>query len=242
MVFVLPPKSQVGTLPRDFENGSRNAYEDGVSWTPPPVKPAVPDMSQIKTLQRYFNRQGGPNFPAWLYNIETGEERIAENANDAAELGVCYRDPTEEEKERYGDKKVWDWKDDSPWRPTKAKKHIKPQVGGLGKNLVHPDRPQAPAMEATIAAVVAAVTEKMKPSIEGFSAEDMAAIKEFLALKKADPMAKPEKASDGNALSARETSEDQEREIWIEEAEQRGVKIDKRWTTEKIKETVAKAA
>ena len=29
-----------------------------LSWSPPPVRPAVPDMSQIKRLQRYFNRTG----------------------------------------------------------------------------------------------------------------------------------------------------------------------------------------
>ena len=39
---------------------------------------------------------------------------ICKNADEAAEIGVGYREATEEERQRFGLRALWDWNDDSP--------------------------------------------------------------------------------------------------------------------------------
>src|SRR6185312_6341739 len=111
MVFVLPPKSQVGVIdPEIAGEGVKVIYSDGEQgmWTPPPPRPVMPDWSGIKSIARYFNRTGHAVWPAWLYH-PTEEPRLLKNADEAAELGVCYREATMDEKGRYGRSHVWDW-------------------------------------------------------------------------------------------------------------------------------------
>src|SRR6266436_1664891 len=120
MAFVLPPKSQVGVLDLEIAGeGQKVILSDGeqVAWTPPPPRPVVPDWSQIKSIQQYFNRTGYRVWPSWLYH-PTEEARLVKDQDEAAELGVCYREATPDEHNRYGKKHVWDWTNESQWRPT----------------------------------------------------------------------------------------------------------------------------
>ena len=69
MNFVLPPKSKVGVLAREIaEEGQPVAISDEVGWAPPPVKPIIPDYSEVKSIKHYFGRSGYKTFPAWFYH------------------------------------------------------------------------------------------------------------------------------------------------------------------------------
>ena len=54
----VPPRSQVGRLSTDLDEGMKVTLSDGeqVSWNPPPANPVIPDLSKIKQLAKYFNR------------------------------------------------------------------------------------------------------------------------------------------------------------------------------------------
>ena len=111
----VPPRSQVGRLSTDLDEGMKVTLSDGeqVSWNPPPANPVIPDLSKVKQLAKYFNRGGFQPYPAWFYH-PTEEPAICKNAEEAAEIGVGYREATEEERQRFGLRALWDWNDDSP--------------------------------------------------------------------------------------------------------------------------------
>jgi hypothetical protein len=244
MNFVLPPKSRATTLsPEIAGEGVAVNLDNGfdVNWQPPPKNLVMPDMSQIKSIQKYFNRSNFPDFPAWIYHKDTDEKHLV-TEDQAEAYGIYFRETTSDEKARFGKDKVWDWDAESPWRPTPNSRHIKFNAtkGGTGKIVVHPQ--SGPSQETSIDKIVASVMAAViaKSSSEEVSVEKMATA--IAMAFKSVGFERPERASDGGELNAREISADQDREIWIEEAEQRGVKIDKRWSTEKIKEAIAKAA
>jgi hypothetical protein len=270
MVFVLPPREKVGYLdPEIAGEGQKVILSDGdqVSWSPPPAKPVMPDMSQIKAIQRYFNRTGHAVWPAWLYH-PTEEPRLVKNANEAAELGVCYRQATMDEKGRYGRDHVWDWKDDSQWRPTPhGVVKFDPKKPGTGKTYIpeapNPVHAQNDLLAMLVPAVAAAVASSLKATGPGAPANidpnDWDAFLKFQAWQKANQVvqevakAPAPDASDAhpdpagavlNALqeAAGEGAETDERESWLAEAERKGLKVDKRWSTERIKAEVLKAA
>lgn len=170
MPFELPSKAKVGYLdPEIAGEGLKVILSDGdqVSWTPPPAKPVMPDWSTIKSIRHYFNRTGYQVFPAWLYH-PTEEPRLVKNADEAAELGVCYREANNDERSRYGLKAVWDWQDDSKWRPQPYEGRIKfdPMKPGTGKTYMatqqSPGAAQHQLLEAIIPAVAAAVAKSLQ--------------------------------------------------------------------------------
>src|SRR5208337_5654614 len=141
MVFVLPPKSQVGTLhPEIAGEGDPVLMSDGadLSWTPPPPQPVMPDWSHIKSLRKYFGRKSHYIWPCCLYHPNE-PYRVVKNEYEAAELGVCYRDATADETARTGAQKVWDFRDPGQsangWRPQPYPKDLKfdPLKAGPGK-------------------------------------------------------------------------------------------------------------
>ena len=120
MGFELPPRSSVGTLSAEIAGeGERVIHSDGsitTNWSPPPARLVMPDWSEIKSIRHYFNRKGHQVWPAWFYH-PTEKPRLIRNAEDGADLGVCYRRATNEERGKYGVEAVWDWKDGCEWRP-----------------------------------------------------------------------------------------------------------------------------
>jgi hypothetical protein len=256
MVFQLPPKSQVGVLdPEIAGEGQKVILDSGeqVNWSPPPVKPAIPDWTQIKSIQRYFNRTNYPVFPAWLYH-PTEEPRIVKNADEAAQLGVCYREATIDEKGRYGLSHVWDWTEDSLWRSkpyhTAA---FDPQRPGTGKTFIaspaNPAVAQHALLEALIPAVAAAVAKSLKTDgAAAPAAVDPQQWDEFLqfqAWKKSseavNALATDAEPLGTNALSGGVDLSD-ERTAWEDEAKRKGIKIDGRWSLDRLKAEVEKAA
>src|ERR1700756_1690319 len=105
--FQLPPRSQVGYLdPQIAGEGVAVNLENGfdVNWTPPPIKPNIPDWSQIKSIQKYYNRSTHPACPAWIYHKDTDEKKLV-TEEQATDLGIVYRDRTPDEAARFGNGK-----------------------------------------------------------------------------------------------------------------------------------------
>ena len=255
MVFVLPPKSEVGYLdPEISGEGQKIIHSNGdvVNWSPPPAKPVVPDWSGIKSIQKYFNRVGFSPWPAWLYH-PTEPKRIVKDANEGAELGVCYREATRDEQMRYGKKALWDWKEDSLWRPEpwEGTEKFDPKNPGHGKTVVYsapnPTIAQNDLVARLIPEVAAAVAQALKgnglPSAPATVDQvEWEAFQQFLAFKKSSEAVNAlARDPDGPEVTATGVTDDQERSFWIEEAEERGLKIDKRWSVDKIKAAVEKA-
>jgi hypothetical protein len=247
MPFELPPKDKVGYLdPEIAGEGERVITSEGdvVNWTPPPVRPAVPDMSQVKSLRKYFGRTGHGQWPAWLYH-PVEKPRIVKNAQEAAALGVCYRKATDDERMRYGLQAMWDWKEDTEWRPKPFPKDLAfdPDRLETGKTLVHREKSNVVAQNEMI--------EKLVPQI---AAAVAAAVAAAMGVKPSAPVlnaaanamaAAPEPRSIGDAVSVDEQKTESDKALkamWIAEAETRGVKVDKRWGVERIKAEVEKAA
>jgi hypothetical protein len=258
MTFQLPPRSQVGYLdPEVAGEGQKVILSDGeqVNWSPPPVAPVMPDWSTIKSIRHYFNRTGYAVYPAWLYHPSEAP-RLVKNAQEAAELGVCHREATIDERGRYGLSHVWDWQDDSQWRP---KPHgatkFDPANPGQGKFFVatppNPAIARNELLAELVPAVAAAVATALKSTGQGAPANidpnDLDEFLQFQAWKKAQGMIEAATADEttdelpqGSALNA--LSPAQERAAWEDEARVKGVKVDKRWSLDRLKAEVQKAA
>jgi len=269
MAFVLPSKREVGVvmnpdLNAEWDAVNKTVLSDGteISINPPPPKPVMPDWSQIKPIRHYFNRQLKNNFwPAWLYNHANGEERIVKNADEAAELGVCMRKRTADEASRFGEGDVWDWKPDTDWRPTPKPKTraYDPRRPEQGKEYVAAVIPQATAnrdmLNTVLPEITAAVVAALKQGgLVNPSNVDSKQWDEFLAFqawKKTqeaiEDVTKPEIDVPAEHKKALETTMvlegvPEEREAWLTEAKNRGIKVDGRWTLERIKSEVERAA
>jgi hypothetical protein len=249
----LPPRKEVGYLdPEIAGEGQQVIHSDGevVNWSPPPVKPVVPDFSQIKSIRKYFNRTGFVAWPAWLYHpIE--EPRLVKNAEEAHALGVIYRDTTPDERARYGKNAMWDWSDETEWRPTPFPKDIKfnPEKPGTGKTVIHgkpnPEIAQNELVKALIPEVARAVAEALgaaRPNApSNVDPGEWAEFQQYIAWKKSQEVIvhEAEKAQEANALATSLTHE-QELSMWREEAETLGLKVDGRWSIERIKAEIEK--
>ena len=269
MAFVLPPKSQVGVLSPDIAGeGAKVIMSDGdvVTFNPPPPKAVMPDWSEIKSIRHYFNRTGYRVFPAWLYH-PTEEPRIVKDANEAAEIGVCYREASNDEKGRYGRSHVWDWKDDCDWRPQPYPGTMKfdPLKAEQGKQYVpSPANPVVAQNELEAMLIpqdAAAVASALKANGPAAPATvDPAQWSEFLQFQAwqktkevietvtqpegapLTPTGEAELAENGEGPALTNLSPDQEAELWKAEAERKGIKVDGRWSLERLKSEVQKAA
>lgn len=263
----IPSKDKVGYLDPEIAGEGERVSEDRrvllsdgeeVVWTPPQVAPTIPDWSKIKSIAHYFGRTGYQTWPAWLYH-PTEAPRVVRNAAEAAKFGVRYRKASSDERGRYGVTSVWDYADDSKWRSQPYEKDAKfdPAKPGTGKivsfGAPNPAIAQNELVRALIPEVAAAVAQAMQSNGPAKPANiDQAEwdeFKAFMAFKKStevvaklDDAAKVEdEAAPLNALGE-PIAPDQERAIWEEEAERRGVKIDGRWSIARLKAEVEKAA
>lgn len=244
MNFVIPPKSEVGVFnPADIgEDQSVAVLVDGTKeeWNPPALQSAFPDWSKVEKLRKYFGRKGGPVYPAWLFH-PTEADRLVNNAEEAGKLGVAYRKATDDERLQFGKEAVWDWEkgaDDLKWRPfPQQRRKFDVQHPETGKIYQAPSSSQ-PNIESLVAAVTASVLTAMK-STSAPGKVDSKEWDEFLAFQ-----AFKKTTETVNALvETEETQEGGDRDLWIAEAERIGMKIDKRWSDERLKtEVLAKKA
>lgn len=244
MNFVIPPKSEVGTLDPSIANeGLKVAVlseGEAEQWTPPDVKAAFPDWSQVPKLKKYFGRKGGPVYPAWLFH-PTEADKLVNNAEEAGKLGVVYRKATDDERFQFGHQSVWDWKrgsEDLKWRPfPQQRRKFDPQHMETGKIYQASTTSSQPNIESLVAAVTASVLAAMKTSTPSAPAHvDNKEWDEFLAFQ-----AFKKTTETVNALQVEDSEEDDA--LWIAEANRLGMKIDKRWSSERLKsEVLAKKA
>jgi hypothetical protein len=231
-----------------------------VAWTPPPEKLAIPDLSVVKSLRHYFGARGYQAYPAWLYH-PTKPAILVKNASEAAEHGVVHRKATNDERNRFGVKDVWDWEEGVEWRPNPLQEaKFDPKNPGSGKTVVYgapdPRIGQNELIAQLIPAVAAAVAQSLKATGPAAPASvdpsQWEAFLAFQAWQKAqevvtaaasglDDLAEMPSGEDGeevvNALSP-----EQDRLLWEEEAKRLGVKVDGRWSIERLKAEVQKAS
>ena len=183
MAFELPPREQVGYPdPEILAEGEKVVGE--LAWNPPPPRPVIPDMSQIKSIRHYFGRTGYQVFPAWLYH-QNGEERLVRNAANAAALGVKYRDATIDERGRYGVQAVWDWTEDSLWRPKPwALRAFDPAKPTHGKNYIAPVVDAVAEQQKLLAALTQAIQSGGVQKPPDVSDKDWAEFQQFLEFKR----------------------------------------------------------
>lgn len=252
MSFELPPRSSVGYLDPEIANeGQKVILSDGdiVGWTPPPVKPVMPDWSQIKSIRHLFGRTGHSAWPAWLYH-PSEQPRIVKNQEEANALGVCFRKATDTERGRYGVTNVWDNTDsESKWRSTPYERDLRfdPKKLGQGKTFYadapNPAIAQNELVRMLIPEVAAAVAQALKSGGPSAPARiDAKEWEQFLAFKAYQKTVETVDAMAEKELQNPLAASGDDKTIWIEEAERRGVKVDGRWSLEKIKAEVEKAA
>jgi hypothetical protein len=220
----------------------------------------MPDWSGIKSIRHYFNRTGYRVYPAWLYH-PTEQPRVVKDEHEAAELGVCYRDASIEEKGRYGLEHVWDWKDDSPWRPQPYAGTTKFDPNKAEQGKVYIATPQSQhssnrellntVLPEVTAAVVAALKQGGSVAPDKVKSEQWDEFLAFQAWKKTqeaiDAIIPATAAVEEVVEKEAEVADtnlppEQERELWLEEANRKGIKVDGRWSLERLRTEVEKAA
>lgn len=254
--FKLPSRAEAGYLdPEIAGEGKKVLLSDGeeVAWTPPPEQLCMPDLSKVKSLRKYFGRSGHQPYPAWVYHpVEA--PRVVKNHEEAMELGVYYRQTSEEERSKYGRSALWDWDETSQWRPTPYPKDMKfdPKKAGQGKNYMpaapDPFSAQNHVIASLVPQVAAAVAEVLRQqggavAPAGVNPAELDEFRAFMAWKRSQTAVEEavEEASQANALNTH-LSADEEYTIWRQEAEERGIKVDGRWSLDRLKSEVEKAA
>jgi hypothetical protein len=262
MAFVLPSKRDAGYLdPSIAGEGAKVIMSDGdvITYNPPPPRPVMPDWSTIKSIRHYFNRTDFRVWPAWLYHPKEAP-RLVKNQDEAAELGVCYRESTIDEKGRYGRDHVWDWQDDCQWRPQPwpGTQKFDPNKAEQGKTYiaspVNPTVAQNELAALLIPQVAAAVAQALRASGPAAPASvDPAQWDQFLQFqawqKSAEVVggameraSQPEAPVLGLQGGGAQSGPEAERAAWEAAADQKGIKIDRRWSLERLKSEVEKAA
>lgn len=229
-----------------------------VAWAPPQAKPVIPDWSQNKSIAHYFGRVGYQTWPCWFYH-PTEKEVLIKDAKEAFErFGIQRRKATDRERAQFGAGEwVWDTPDGCLWQSQPYPKNVPgkfdPNIGAQGKNYV----PRAPdpqiAQHALIEQLVTAMQGGQNQFLgqliaamggrppaapgaagvpEGIDAADWKEFQEFQEFKRQRACI-PVSTMDG-----RPAEPDGEKAEWIAKAEECGIKIDRRWSAEKIRNHV----
>lgn len=198
-------------------------------WVPSP-RPHVWDYAPLKEhphYGQYFAARPFRAFPAWIYNHKTGESKVVGSAKEADQYGVSYN--TTARFHHY--ECVGDWMDE----PAKG---LKADVTIAGKSLVTASSTQAANTTAeTMAQILQKlIADKASPGL----ADTISADKEYqdyLAFKRAQSKKAPVE------VAAKEDVETfDEKALLIEAAASRDIKVDKRWSIDRIKSELDKAA
>ncbi len=220
-------------------------------WAPAVEEARIPTYKGIKSIARYFPQFTGrpyqhQTFPCWLYHptlpakevrdIYTGEDppRLIKKASElAAELGCVYRQTTLEERAQGFPNHRWVYSGE--WRAQPYDVKFDPKNPGTGKNVIYGTEHKTDGQNsAMIAVAVAEALAKFgggKAAAPGVDPD----YEEFQAFKawKAAAMAGP------NALGPEETDRRETLEI---SAKALGIKVDGRWSNERLKAEIDKAS
>lgn len=221
--------------------GEGEAAED---WQPFVAAPAIPTYKGIKSILKYFPQFSGipykhKAFPTWLYH-RSRPSVLARTAEVAKNYGVTWRDATHEEKSRGFPAQIWDYAEGCEWRTIPFSTKFNPLNPDTGKEVkLSPDK--GPSQSEMISAVVAAVMAQMGGVAKGN------------ALATGNPAADPEyqKFLEFKKLQAVPATVEtppvalapsEERELLVEAANSRGIKLDGRWSIDRIKQELDKVA
>lgn len=213
-------------------------------WQPFVEKPRIPNYENIKSIRKYFPHLSGipykhKAFPAWLYHPSM-PPRIC-NEKQAAALGVTWRACTPEEKSRWGQSHCWDYAEGCEWRATphdaEARQKIDPANPGPGKSLVEGKQNPESAQASMISAVVAATTAAVMTQLQKLG---------VISAPAAAPAPQPAAPAPANALAQKpaevKLTEAEEKDVLTKLADEKGIKIDKRWSLDRIKAALDEAA
>lgn len=179
---------------------------------------------------KYFQPHVFKPYPAWIYHA-TEPAKLVGDAKTAASYGVSYN------KDDHHWVCIGEWKSRPVVKP-------KPDVADTGKSLVTASSAQsANSTNELMAKILQQMQSGQSPAVAMQADPDYA---EFLAFKrfKASQVT-PETPAGLKALvepPAPALSQDEEKAILVEAADSRGIKIDKRWGLDRIKEELDKAA
>ena len=248
----IPSKKEAGVLSSGFDEGSikvvAKARED-TKWAPPENSITMPDYSKVEHLKKYFGKRDYEAYPAVIYNKD-GTSKTVKDHEEAKENGVFYREATVEERGRYGRDAVWDWRDDSPWRPHPWGEHLDKfgklkvdlERAGDTKNVIvgriDPVQQNHSLIKELLPQLAALLGGQLNKAPSDFTEEELREFRRFQAIKKAaEPQEVKEAAPAWNALAAAPEPVD-EREMWIAEATRLGVEVDRRWSLETLKRKI----
>ncbi len=235
---------------------------DQVPFTPPPEKLVMPDLSNVKSLRHYFGQKAYQPYPAWLYH-KSGEQKLVRNHKEAGDLGIVYRETTRDERDRYGIRHMWDWEEGCLWRPSPwVEAKFDPKSPGSSKNVIWSTPDPSIAQHDLVAKMIPAVAAAVAQSLQSNGPAAPASVnpkewEEFLAFKAWQKTQEVVNVAAATALSSPPVETDQpigefpldnaltpeqDRKLWEAEAERQGIKIDGRWSTERLKSEVQKKA
>lgn len=248
-----------------------------LSWSPRPRNAPIPDMSEIPSIAKYFNRTGFEVWPAWLYHptqapilIEDVWDRTVEPprltisaAQWAKELGIRYKKASAEDRGRHGQEWVWEWDEGCLWRPRPYPENPAGKFDytnpGHGKNYIaqKPDPVEAQNM------LMRELADALKSSGGQKSGIDTEMLIQLIKAIKGEPVepgnAAPLKVQIGdtasdilkapNLIGEKALAEEEEKRqqrasidaeyiAWEAKAKEAGIKIDGRWSLDKLRKHV----
>jgi hypothetical protein len=216
--------------------GTKVIHSDGsvVHFNPPPVKAAIFDYSQVKILQKYFNRTDFHFFPTWVYHPD-GREETAKDAQECGDkYGIFLVKRSAEEKAKFGGGDYrWEFSDTTEWRPVRVvPKKFDPENPDTGKIYV----PRAPDPKIANHELIERVVAAMQGGQNDFLLKLLSAMQNTTS-NAAVPA--PEEAKEPEASAVELGSQKSAKEHWQAVAEEAGVEIDKRWGIDRIKTEIA---
>jgi hypothetical protein len=220
----------------DPEIANEGSHAEDMSDLEPPH---VYDYAAFKTdkhYKRYFKPYVFQPFPAWIYHA-TEEAKMVGDAKTAASYGVSYIKGDDHNEAR--------WECSGEW---KVRPVVKPKAKATdgGKTLVTASsQQQQVSTNELMAKILAQITAGNMPLPNVAKADPEFA--EFLEYKKwkasqAERSEQPKAAAEPAKAPALELSEAEQKEILVGLAKEKEIHVDKRWSLDRIKETLDKVA
>lgn len=236
--------------------------ESFAEWAPAVEEARVPDYSWLKGTKfaKYFPKLSGrpyqhQTFPCWLYHPkheprlirdlmkqdgpDDAPTLVKKAVDIARELGCEYRASTQAEIAQGFPPNRWVIIGD--WRPTPYEKDKKfnPSKPDTGKHFVSTREP-AQSNHDMIGGIVAAVMAQMQTQPAAPAQNNDPDWIEYQAFKKwKEAMAAGDESVPAPGVNA--LSDLDERQLWEEEAKAKGIRVDGRWSLERLKAEVEKA-
>lgn len=224
------------------EGQSANGWNPDEEWQPMMAKPVIPTYEGLKSIAKYFPQFSGIPykhrvFPAWFYHAKE-EPKLARTEAQATALGAKW----DAEEHR--------WSCAGEWKSKPFPRKFDAKNPGTGKSLVGAGMNETDRQSTMIAAVVAAVTAQMGGKPAGATSAlaqppadpDMAefiAFKAWKALQAGEtPSSEPNEGADAVTANLPEADE---KKLLLEAAAERDIKIDGRWSLDRIKAELDKA-